>query len=94
MCRKYWQGIFLMSMVYVEGKEVLLLKSIRKLLKEKYWDFFKYKSFSHSNIYALNTESSEKKKYEKIGYKLGTVHRVIELLSAYELSLLLGLSVL
>lgn len=42
----------------------------------------------------LILKAVKKKKYEKIGYKLGTVHRVIELLSAYELSLLLGLSVL
>lgn len=40
MCRKYWQSIVSMSLARAgEEEEMLLLKSIRKLLKEKHWEF-------------------------------------------------------
>lgn len=47
MYRKYWQSIVSMSQACVgEGEEMLLLKSIRKLLKEKHWEFCKVNPFS------------------------------------------------
>lgn len=81
MCKKYWQGIFLMSKVYVGGKEVLLLRSIRKLLKVIIG------IFPNTNLFPIPTYTrlilKAVKKYEKIGYKRGAVHSIIKLLSAY-----------